>query len=220
MIIDHLGFFFFPDQVWMRILGRGAAPIFFFVSGRDTKGAIFPILACGLILSFCQFASFGNPSFLPFDTLIGIWLGKICNRILRPERWKSVCIAAFLLYIPLAIFLDYGSAFLFVPLFYRACMNATPRIEKVLYAHTTIFLLSAPQIVNRDYSNTDRICVVLVISIVILFSMDALNLLSKSTYYLKNMRVLRFLSRHSLFAYFIHITLFSLVSQMIKMGNL
>jgi hypothetical protein len=34
MVIDHIGFYFFPDQMWLRAVGRfGGAPVWFFLIG-------------------------------------------------------------------------------------------------------------------------------------------------------------------------------------------
>lgn len=33
MIIDHVGKFVFPEQLWLRAIGRAAAPLFFFATG-------------------------------------------------------------------------------------------------------------------------------------------------------------------------------------------
>ncbi len=33
MFIDHAGYFYFHDELWMRAVGRSCAPIFFFLSG-------------------------------------------------------------------------------------------------------------------------------------------------------------------------------------------
>ena len=37
MIIDHLGIYFFPEERWMRAIGRGAFIIFFFFVGYNFK---------------------------------------------------------------------------------------------------------------------------------------------------------------------------------------
>ena len=37
MVFDHVGDNFFPDMVWMRVLGRIAMPIFFY-NGERGKG--------------------------------------------------------------------------------------------------------------------------------------------------------------------------------------
>jgi hypothetical protein len=37
MIIDHLGYFFFPQEQWMRAVGRCSAPIWFFFVGYNYK---------------------------------------------------------------------------------------------------------------------------------------------------------------------------------------
>jgi hypothetical protein len=60
MTIDHLGFFFFPEQDWLRIIGRAAAPIFLVLVGYNHSfrfryglliAAICVTIADGLLLS-------------------------------------------------------------------------------------------------------------------------------------------------------------------------
>ncbi|NRB10010.1 MAG: hypothetical protein HRU35_00080 [Rickettsiaceae bacterium] len=55
MVIDHLGLYFFPDLVIMRIIGRYTMPIFcFFVGYNYHKGVSFKILIAGIILYLIQ----------------------------------------------------------------------------------------------------------------------------------------------------------------------
>src|SRR5437868_3245740 len=33
MFVDHAGYFYYPSDLWLRAIGRGAAPIFMFLAG-------------------------------------------------------------------------------------------------------------------------------------------------------------------------------------------
>lgn len=53
MVIDHIGQYLFPDNLWYRLLGRGAAPLFFFLIGYVNHLNMRPVLILyGMILSF------------------------------------------------------------------------------------------------------------------------------------------------------------------------
>ncbi len=44
MIVDHIGVFFLEDQVFLRVLGRGAYPIFAFCIGYNKSYKVTPVL--------------------------------------------------------------------------------------------------------------------------------------------------------------------------------
>tara|TARA_R110002110_G_scaffold257491_1_gene473488 strand:+ start:19708 stop:20457 length:750 start_codon:yes stop_codon:yes gene_type:complete len=52
MIIDHIGYYFYPEKLWFPLIGRGAAPIFYFLVGYTGKvNCRFSLLVYGCILS-------------------------------------------------------------------------------------------------------------------------------------------------------------------------
>ncbi len=56
MIIDHIGFYFLQDYAAFRLLGRGAAPLFFFLIGYEGRLRITPLLLFyGLTLSLSAY---------------------------------------------------------------------------------------------------------------------------------------------------------------------
>ena len=77
MIIDHIGFYFFPEILILRSIGRYAFPIFCFFAGFNYKGNLnYKILIYGIILyifqtfvMFCQIST--------ANILISIFLGQI-----------------------------------------------------------------------------------------------------------------------------------------------
>ncbi len=87
MIIDHVGEFIFPENLWFRLIGRGAAPLFFFLVGYDNRLRIsVALLVYGLILSFTGFLLNGH-----------LWINILLNFILTdrflhffpPQRLSS-----------------------------------------------------------------------------------------------------------------------------------
>lgn len=47
MIVDHIGYFFFPEMTWLRVAGRLCVPIWFFLIGYANSRATWPALWVG-----------------------------------------------------------------------------------------------------------------------------------------------------------------------------
>lgn len=71
MVIDHLGYYFFDDQTWLRVIGRIAFPIFLFLVGhastRRQDSAIW--LGAAIVAASSFFCGYG---LLPFNILLTI----------------------------------------------------------------------------------------------------------------------------------------------------
>ena len=76
MIIDHIGFYFFPDQEWWRAIGRIGMPVWFFMVGY-ARGRDIPnkLLIGALIIVGADFILFR--SVFPFNALITIIILRI-----------------------------------------------------------------------------------------------------------------------------------------------
>lgn len=75
MVIDHIGYLFFPDQEWMRAIGRLTMPIFgyaiargFFYT-RDSKGYLLRVAALAVISQLPFMLLFGGST----EFQIGDW---------------------------------------------------------------------------------------------------------------------------------------------------
>lgn len=56
MIADHIGHFYYPDEMWLRAIGRLSAPIWFFLIGfARTRDLSWPLWAGVAILSLTNF---------------------------------------------------------------------------------------------------------------------------------------------------------------------
>lgn len=87
MIIDHVGQFFFPENLWLRLIGRGAAPLFFFLVGYDNRLRIsVALLAYGSILSFTGYLLNGH---FWINILLNFVLIDRFLHLLPPERLNN-----------------------------------------------------------------------------------------------------------------------------------
>ena len=76
MIVDHLGFYFYPDILWLRIIGRLSAPIWFFLIGYAHRRDVPRILwAGGLILTISGLAA--GQSLFPLNILFMLGLARL-----------------------------------------------------------------------------------------------------------------------------------------------
>ncbi|QJE74272.1 hypothetical protein HHL28_15360 [Aerophototrophica crusticola] len=75
MVVDHVGNFLFPEAEWLRVLGRGAFPIFAFLAGFLPARA-FPwrILVAGLVLQ--PVLGVLDGWWLPFNVLVPLALWR------------------------------------------------------------------------------------------------------------------------------------------------
>lgn len=83
MIIDHAGLYLFPDEVYMRVIGRYSMPIFLFFVGYNFNNNIrIKILVYGVILQIITLF-FIFKAYVPANILITIFLGLLCLKALQ-----------------------------------------------------------------------------------------------------------------------------------------
>lgn len=114
MIIDHLGVYFFPDELWWRAIGRIGFPVWFFLAGYSTGKAIpKPLLIGALILTAVNFVV-GMP-LLPLNALFTIMAIRLCIHpfmrwaLQNPLYLWGASAALFALIIPSYYVTEYGT---------------------------------------------------------------------------------------------------------------
>jgi len=116
VLIDHFGYFFMDDDLWWSVLGRFAAPIFFFLVGF-AKSRKIPLHWIGLGVALTLLDSANNdwdwvaPNILLSFVLIRFSLRYI-PRLVQRYPWLSVAflVAALIALLPIAAQLvDYGA---------------------------------------------------------------------------------------------------------------
>ena len=113
MVIDHLGYYFYNEENWMRILGRGCAPILFFLAGYARTRELEPRLWIGLaIMEFGRLMA-GMPM-LPLNiTATFLFVRMLIDRLMfyvtsKPEAFWQINGTIILLILPTFFLFEYG----------------------------------------------------------------------------------------------------------------
>jgi len=119
MVVDHAGKFFVDDNVWMRVVGRMAAPLFFFLVGYSGSYRFkSQILILGVALSTISFLTStqnGLDRILPLNILLSFVLIKLILDKFDPATQTSdflVFVLVFLMVVSFptyAFMVEYGS---------------------------------------------------------------------------------------------------------------
>ena len=120
MIVDHVGFYFFPEEDVWRVIGRLCVPIWFFLIGYARSRDFGWILWAGcFILVFANYAV-GLP-FFPLNILASILLVRwaidvamirlmpVLQQENMPQRFWAFCVFLTLLTIPTSLVTEYGT---------------------------------------------------------------------------------------------------------------
>ncbi len=216
MIGDHLGYYFFPDQLWIRWLGRFAFPLFFFLIGYTGSTKLSPALwlAAGAVIATDLLLSL--PPF-PLNIVVTVILTRIYFRM--ESRYgsheRSPLTSIFLLtvwLIPTAILTEYGTFGILMALCgrYIATGQATARetapaiaVILLLFAAFTSITLAFPLIYAATF------CLALA-GLSILLSYYRLYALTNTPPIWLH-RSIRLCARHSLAVYAIHLILIKLI---------
>lgn len=151
MVIDHVGAILFPDQIWMRVIGRVAFPVYAYCLAEGFRYTsdyrrYLGRLALFAILSEIPFdlAFYGVPfSFAHQNVFFTLTLGLILLWVL--ERFREqllLCAGAFvvLCFLAQALHMDYGAGgLLMVFAFYLARQGISPWIGWGIFVFINLF---------------------------------------------------------------------------------
>jgi hypothetical protein len=115
MIADHIGFYFYPDSIDWRIVGRMSAPVWFFLVGYARTRKLDGWIQVGLLILIASRFAAGMPIF-PVSILAGFLLiragldGMMARAV--TSRWAfpqaNLCLA--ILAFPTSMLVEYGTA--------------------------------------------------------------------------------------------------------------
>ncbi len=115
MVVDHIGYYFFPEQLWFRTIGRLCVPIWFFLIGyARTRDLPQKMWSGGVILVFANFVS--GISLFPLNILATMIILRLSIDFVIRHYMKSkthiYVISAILLVliIPTSILFEYGTS--------------------------------------------------------------------------------------------------------------
>lgn len=122
MIVDHVGFYFFPEENWLRVFGRMCVPVWFFLIGYANSRDLSKPLWIGALVLICSDFIAGL-YFFPFNILatmiiIRLLLDSLMERALRNvSAFWAINTLLFLLIIPTNMVLEYGTHGLILAIF-------------------------------------------------------------------------------------------------------
>jgi hypothetical protein len=122
MIVDHVGYYFFPEDMWWRAVGRLSAPVWLFLIGYARSRDFSPKLLGGAGILVLASGVFG-PSILPMNILVNIIFIRYVIDRMGPRMLSSFAnyiegvVALIVLAIPTAFITDYGLAGFMVAVF-------------------------------------------------------------------------------------------------------
>jgi len=119
MVVDHIGVFFFPEETWLRVMGRFSAPIWLFLIGYARSREV-PTLLIGTLIFMASNFVLGVPIFslviLGTMLICRLTIDPLMAGIIRaPVALYPVAAILFILAIPSFPYIEYGTtAMLFV----------------------------------------------------------------------------------------------------------
>ena len=166
MILDHVGFFFYPENEWFRVVGRASMPIWLFLIGyarsRDLSKPIW--IAAGL-LALAPFILGG--SLLPLNILVTIIICRLvldfAARIIFHD-WERMCYGGFIIAILMIctfMFFEYGTAALLIALSgylarHRYEVNLSETVQKSFMAFSGIFYILTQLLIFHEMGHAQR----------------------------------------------------------------
>lgn len=114
MIADHVGYYLYPDVLWLRIAGRLSIPVWFFLIGyAGTRPVPDRWWIGGGILVLATLV--GGQYLFPLNILFTLALTRLCiARVMAaalrgPEAFAGMALLLFFLSFPTAVILEYGT---------------------------------------------------------------------------------------------------------------
>lgn len=155
MIIDHIGFYFFPDEMWWRVIGRLCVPIWCFLIGYARSRELSLGLWAGVFILVIANIISGGPIF-PVTILLTFLIIRAV--IDHAAQWglkskESIIIMAFaltLIYWPSMMVVEYGSAALVLALGGYAIRERHVNAKPIWIGAICLYFLS--QIVVFEFS--------------------------------------------------------------------
>lgn len=227
MVVDHIGKYFLVNTIWLRVIGRMAAPQFFFLVGYSGSYRFKrEILLYGLALSIVNYLTNTSDSILehifPLNILIGFVLIKELLNRFDPSKLLNgmlLLLLAILMLVslPTYILIEYGSLGLGYAIGARLVQQRHGL--RVLWMSITVLVQFFFEMVFTLIRNADVSTQMLPYMIGLLVLVFATNLAIFLNYKFRIFRIenkylktiIIYVSRYSLEIYFFHLSLFMII---------
>lgn len=130
MIVDHIGYYFYPDELWFRVVGRFCVPVWFFLIGYARSRDLSPSIWIGAGVLLVANILAGMPLF-PLNVLVSMILIRLClDRVMlamtrNTEIFIIFSVMLTILALPTYILTEYGTQGLLLAIFGYLARNKT-----------------------------------------------------------------------------------------------
>lgn len=218
MIVDHLWFFFFPDAVWMRLLGRGAFPIFLtlvWLSGSYKRRRDLFIWAIITQVPIVIYA-INNQAywFLTLNILRSIIIARSIIYILHTKETKRyITISLALLpVLPLTqLIFDYGAFAIYFAIWWAMLHQNKNIIITSIYGSSIWTLMMIFSISSFGFTSIQQtyIMIYACIQIILMYIVQYHNFTIHT--YPKRDQIIYRIAKKALIIYIIHLTIFVII---------
>jgi hypothetical protein len=215
MIIDHLGLYFFSQDIDFRIIGRVSMPIWIFFVGYNFKPErprIDRLLIMSISLTIIMYLLGAN--IIPLRILFSIFFSRIIvdyyNQYIIPNKklnlfeWFAIVATCLMFYTSTKCFFEYGTLAFITAIWGYNCRHKIGNI--MIQSIIMLIIISAIQITSFHFNLINSIaCITLLIpTIFLLHQYQALtfNIQGISKY------IINISSRYSLYLYCLHLIIF------------
>lgn len=154
MIVDHLGYYVFDNESWMRVFGRLCVPIWFFLIGYSISRTVPLKIVLGAFLVIGANLVAGE-HFFPLCILITLMLTRLCmdgfmRAVLRGgEALAGLFSLLIILSLPSFVFFEYGTIGALFAVIGGFCRyrQTIPEISENVIIRRQMFLFSAASFV-------------------------------------------------------------------------
>ncbi len=148
MICDHVGFFFFPEEMWFRTLGRLCLPIWFFLIGY-ARGSEVPKIFWigGGVVAVSSFIA--GPYILPLNILFTLAIMRkgrdyiARGALSSPQALRGMFFIMLLLSFPSAVFFEYGTLAVLIMLVGFIARRRDSVLERIEHKHIIMYVVAS-----------------------------------------------------------------------------
>lgn len=220
MIIDHVGFHFFPDEMWFRVAGRICLPMWFFLIGyANTTESTKEMWFGGTLLLLSSMVA--GQFFLPLNILFTMILFRRARRkgymrcLVSGEALRGMFFLCLVLSYPSAALFEYGTpAFLFV-IFGFIVRHKDQIVEDISLFHLKLFaglsffsffVIQGIYMPSINYPQAGVMLLGYIVTAVLLWYFRPITFENAPKYMANTIiKTLQFIGRHTLLIYVAHL---------------
>lgn len=220
MVVDHIGYFYFSEESWFRVIGRLSVPIWFFLIGYANTRQVQSVIWIGAIvvaLSAVVSGEFIFPLNILFSlALARLWIDRIMVGALQSyESFAGMFFLLFFLSFPSMLMFEYGTmGFMFAAMGYLRQHKEGLTINRFalfgFVAAVSVFyaVVSGLLVVDLDQMQMWFLCggVFALSALLFVFEGHEFKVISKSFGCL--VKPFQIMGRHTLFIYVVHLVIF------------